>query len=165
MKKTSPEKGQACWVLRVVGPGPLDLTFSSYNPSHCLFRCYLVPPPQPLEMRSQGWTLLWWTFSQYLCTPDHMVTFKTTHWDMSTMSQKSWKTIFLHWLWHLLWVINILSFTSIHETVARWFEGLQNFIFFMTSNSDMEREKAGKGMGHAGRWEGWVLLQENILVF
>ena len=35
----------------------------------------------------------------------------------------------------------------------------------MTSYSDMERKKAGKGMGHAGTWEGWVLLQENILVF
>ena len=124
-KHLHPEKGQACWMVSVVGPGPLDLNFSSYNPIHGLFTCHLVPPLQPLEIKSQGWALLWWTFSQYVCTPDHMVTFKTTHWDMSTMSQKSWKTIFLHWLWHLLWVINILSFISIRETGARWFEGLQ----------------------------------------
>ena len=32
------------------------------------------------------------------------------------MSQQSWKTILVDWIWHLLWVINIPSFTSIHET-------------------------------------------------
>jgi len=75
-KHLHPEKGQACWMVSVVGPGPLDLNFSSYNPIHGLFTCHLVPPLQPLEIKSQGWALLWWTFSQYVCTPDHMVTLR-----------------------------------------------------------------------------------------
>ena len=69
-KHLHPEKGQACWVLSAVGPGPLDLIFSSYSPIHCLLRCHLVPPLQLLEINSQGWTLFWWTFSQYICTSD-----------------------------------------------------------------------------------------------